>query len=119
MSEPDRRTAGSAADPLIGRVFSDRYRIVSKLEGVGAGDVYLAHHLMLNRRVTIKLLRPELPEQADSFLEEARTVARIGHDNVVEIFTGGRAPGGAVFVATEVLEGVDLEDVLAKNGPMK
>src|SRR5262249_34558183 len=109
MAELDPRTAPSA-DPLIGRVVSDRYRIVRKLGEGGVGSVYFAEHLLVNRKVALKVLLPDIskPKMIDLFLDEARTVARIGHENVIDIFYGGRSPDGFVFLAMEYLEGIDL-----------
>src|SRR4051812_1988977 len=119
MAEQDSGTARSPADPLIGRVVSDRYRIVRKLGEGGVGGVYFAEHLLVNRKIALKVLLPDLsrPQLVDRFLEEARTVARIGHENVIDIFYGGRSPDGFVFLAMEYLDGTDLAEALAK-GPM-
>jgi serine/threonine protein kinase len=119
MSELDPKTPRSD-DPLIGRVVSDRYRIVRKLGEGGMGSVYVADHLLVNRKVALKVLLPDVasPEVIDMFLEEARTVARIGHENVIDIFYGGRSPDGFVFLAMEQLEGVDLAAVLRAEGTL-
>jgi serine/threonine protein kinase len=120
MSELDPRT-GRSNDSLIGRVVSDRYRIVRKLGEGGIGGVYFAEHLLVNRKVALKVLLPDMasPEAIDMFLEEARTVARIGHENVIDIFYGGRSPDGFVFLAMEYLEGVDLGEVLRREGTLR
>jgi hypothetical protein len=120
MSELDPQTARSN-DPLIGRVVSDRYRIIRKLGEGGIGGVYYAEHLLVNRKVALKVLLPDAtsPEMVDLFLEEARTVARIGHENVIDIFYGGRSPDGFVFLAMEYLEGVDLGHVLRTEGSLR
>jgi len=120
MSELDPQAARSS-DPLIGRVVSDRYRILRKLGEGGIGGVYFAEHLLVNRKVALKVLLPDSgsPEMVDLFLEEARTVARIGHENVIDIFYGGRSPDGFVFLAMEYLEGVDLGHVLRTEGSLR
>ena len=119
MAELEPRTAQSA-DPLIGRVVSDRYRIVRKLGEGGVGSVYFAEHLLVNRKVALKVLLPDIsrPKMVDLFLDEARTVARLGHENVIDIFYGGRSPDGFVFLAMEYLEGVDLAHVLRGDGAL-
>jgi serine/threonine-protein kinase len=101
-------------------VVSDRYRIVRKLGEGGVGSVYFAEHLLVNRKVALKVLLPDIsrPKMIDLFLDEARTVARIGHENVIDIFYGGRSPDGFVFLAMEYLEGVDLAHVIRRDGPM-
>jgi hypothetical protein len=120
MSNSDVETAGDA-DPLLGQVLSDRYRVVRKVkERTGGGGVYFAEHLQVERPVTVEVLQPDhgRPAAIDQFLEEARTVARIGHENVVDIFNGGRAAGGSVFLAMEYLEGTALSELLKTDGPM-
>jgi serine/threonine protein kinase len=120
MSSSDAHI-GKPGDPLLGQVFLDRYRVVRKLEERSGGGMYFAQHLLAaDRQVAVEVLEADnaRPAVIDQFLEEARTVARIGHENVVEIFNGGRSPQGAVFLAMEYLEGTDLARLLAKDGPL-
>jgi hypothetical protein len=122
MVTSDARGAdgGDPRDPLLGQVFLDRYRVVRKLDARRGGGVYFAEHLLEQRPVAVEVLAtdPAHPALADAFLEESRTVARIGHENVVEIFNGGRSAPGAVFLAMEVLEGTTLAHVLASEPPL-
>jgi hypothetical protein len=122
MSQKHLQPVRSSAptDPLIGRVVSDRYRIVRKLGEGGVGGVYLAEHLLVGRSVALKVLLPDVerPDVVERFLEEARTVAGIGHENVIDIFYGGRSADGFVFLAMEYLEGVDLGQVLRADGAL-
>jgi hypothetical protein len=118
MSSPDGNRGG--ADPLVGQVLSDRYRLVRKLEARGGAGLYAAQHLLADRAVAVEVVEAASAPQAavDRFLEESRTVARVGHENVVEIFNGGRAPQGGVFLAMEALEGASLAQVLGRDGPL-
>jgi hypothetical protein len=112
----------SSLDPVLGQVFVDRYRVVRKLEDRAGGALYLAQHLMADRAVTIEIVDTDhaRPAAVDQFLEDARTVARVGHENIVEIFNGGRATATSVFLAMESLEGTELSAVIGngKDGPM-
>jgi protein kinase-like protein/PEGA domain-containing protein len=119
MSSPDGHIGGSG-DPLLGQTFLDRYRIVRKLEARSGAGVYLAQNLHADRPVSVEVVETARADAAavDQFLEESRTLARIGHENVVEIFNGGRSGEGAVFLAMEVLEGTSLGQVLDKEGPL-
>jgi len=110
----------SGPDPLVGQVFLERYRVVRKLEERHGAALYYAQHLMADRPVAVEVLgaAQARPAAVDQFLEESRAVARIGHENLVEIFNGGRAPQGAVFLAMEYLEGNDLAQTMRKDGPM-
>jgi serine/threonine-protein kinase len=121
MASPDGHISGAASeDPLIGRVLADRYRLVRRMSPRGGAGLYRAQHLFADRPVAVAVLDAAGAQAADvdKFLEDARTVARVGHENVVDIYNGGRAPSGVVFLAMEPLEGTPLGQVLAKEGPL-
>jgi serine/threonine protein kinase len=107
-------------DPLLGQVLLERYRILRKVEERNGGGVYAAQHLLEARTLTIEVIGAghTRPAAVDRFLDEARTVARVGHENVVEIFNGGRSNAGSVFLAMETLEGADLAQTLRTDAPM-
>jgi hypothetical protein len=109
------------ADPLVGRVLSDRYRVLRLIGEGGIGRVYLAEHLGTGREVALKVLLPEFAgnlQLVDTFLEEARTVSRLGHENIIDIYYGGRSSEGYAFLVMEHLTGLDLADSLNTTGPM-
>src|SRR5436853_4313737 len=85
-----------------------RYRIEKVLGEGGFGRVYLAHDDQLQRAVAIKVPRKERvsrPEDAEAYLTEARTVARLDHPNIVPIFDVGTTPDGLCYVVSKVIEG--------------
>ncbi|HVZ75492.1 MAG TPA: serine/threonine-protein kinase [Polyangia bacterium] len=109
-----------ADDPLIGLVLSDRYRIVRKVGEGGMGAVYQAEHALIEKRLALKILFPELTRRNDlvaRFLQEAKSASRIGHENVIDISDFGQSPEGLVYIAMEFLEGSDLGFVLKNEGP--
>ena len=111
---------GIKGDVLAGRVVGP-YRVLYRLGSGGMGAVYVAEHLLLERKVALKILAPvsaEDPEQAERFLLEARSASRIRHENVVEIFDLGQSDDGHVYIAMELLEGADLEAVLRHEGAL-
>lgn len=87
--------------PLLGTVFAETYRL-DRVIGEGAmGIVYLAHDLKLERDIALKLVHPEYittPDSSQRFLYEARTMARVRHENVVEIYAFGEDKGVPYFV---------------------
>ena len=110
-----------APDPLVGRVLSDRYRVLRLIGEGGIGRVYLAEHLGTGREVALKVLLPEFAgnlQLVDTFLDEARTVSRLGHENIIDIYYGGRSSEGYAFLVMEHLKGQDLADTLNETGPM-
>src|SRR3954462_6387115 len=111
----------SSEDPLLGKVLSDRYRILKKLGEGGMGFVYLAEHVVIEKKIALKILFPDLTRRADlvqRFMQEAKSASRIGHENVIDITDFGQSPEGYVFIAMEYLVGQDLGQVLKATGPM-
>jgi serine/threonine protein kinase len=99
------------------RVPGTRYRLVRWLGEGGMGVVYEAEHEDIERRVALKILRPEAsedPQQAAQFREEARAASRIGSPNIVEIFDFGELPDGRLMFAMELLNGHGLDGELDK-----
>ncbi|MFT5586788.1 MAG: hypothetical protein ACI9VR_004390, partial [Cognaticolwellia sp.] len=87
----------------------------------GVGEVFEGIQKALDRRVAIKLLRPELtirPEVVARFEQEARTTCRLQHPNVVTVFDVGQGPNGARFLVMELLEGVTLAQLMRNEGPL-
>jgi serine/threonine-protein kinase len=98
-------------DPLIGRVLSERYRIVRKIGEGGMGCVYQAEHALIEKKIALKVLFQDLTRRADlvaRFLQEAKSASRIGHENVIDISDFGQSPEGLVYIAMEYLDGHDL-----------
>lgn len=110
------------SDPWIGRVISDRYRIVSILGEGGMGRVYLAEQQMgrITRKVAVKTLHPDLaaePMIAKRFNREAETVIRLGHPNTITFHDFGQTDDGTLFIVMEYINGESLAQVL-RQGPM-
>ncbi len=77
-----------AVDPFIGRVVSERYKILRKLGEGGMGIVYLAEHIVIEKKVALKVLSDDLAKKGDlvtRFMQEAKAASRIGHENIVDI----------------------------------
>jgi eukaryotic-like serine/threonine-protein kinase len=110
-----------SVDPLIAQVVADRYRIIRKLGEGGMGSVYLAEHVVIEKKFALKVLAPELARRADlvaRFLQEARSASRIGHENVIDISDFGQSPDGLVYIAMEFLDGKDLGEIARSQGAM-
>ena len=99
----------------------DAYRITGLLGEGGMGFVYGAVHAVLDRPCAIKMLRPELSQHdqiVTRFLNEAKAVNVINHENIVNVYNyGDWGPGSAYFVM-EYLEGETLEDLMRRQLPM-
>ena len=80
-------------DPLLGKILADRYRVVRKLGEGGMGAVYEGEHLVIKKRVAIKVLHPQYAAAADivaRFHQEALAATAIGHEHIVEVNDMGR-----------------------------
>ncbi len=113
--------APNSEDPLLNRVLSERYRILKKLGEGGMGVVYLAEHVVIEKKIALKVLFPDLTRRSDlvqRFLQEAKSASRIGHENVIDITDFGQSPEGYVFIAMEYLVGQDLGQLLKASGPL-
>ena len=75
----------------LATALADRYRVERELGAGGMATVYLAHDLKHDRKVAIKVLRPELAATlgADRFLSEIKTVAALSHPNILPLFDSG------------------------------
>ena len=95
---------------------SDRYRIERELGAGGMATVYLAQDLKHDRRVALKVLRPELAAVigAERFLTEIKTTANLQHPHILALFDSGEA-GGFVFYVMPYVEGESLRDRLDRE----
>ncbi len=97
------------------RELDGRYELTRRIGRGGMGDVFEGIQLALDRRVAIKVLRPEYtthPGLVSRFELEARTTSRLSHPNVVTVFDVGRTPEGDHFLVMELLEGHTLAQEL-------
>lgn len=102
------------ADPALPERLGE-YRIVGRLGGGGMGAVFVAEQESLQRRVALKVVRPELlffGGSRERFRREAEAVARLHHPSIVPVFAWGEA-NGLPFFAMELVEGCSLAAVLA------
>jgi len=106
----------------MGTTIGGRY-LVRRLCGEGAmGRVYEGHHVEIGRRVAIKVLHSSFlntPDVVERFRREARAASRIGHPNIVDVTDSGTTADGAFFFVMEYLDGVDLENLIARAGPLE
>jgi eukaryotic-like serine/threonine-protein kinase len=117
-----RHQAQPDAEPMTGELarisaeLKDRYRIDGVLGAGGMATVYLAHDVKHERRVAIKVLRPELAAiiGGERFLAEIRTTAHLQHPNILPLFDSGEADSFLYYVMP-YLEGESLRDRLNRE----
>jgi serine/threonine protein kinase len=111
----------SPADPLIGTVLDEKYRLDLRIGTGGMGAVYRATHLLIDRPVAVKVLNPRYVEDEAAqtrFRREARAAGRLQHSNAVTVTDFGRTSAGQAYIVMELLEGRNLRDVLAHDAPL-
>src|ERR1017187_5179524 len=106
------------ADPLTGRLLDGRYAVTARIAHGGMATVYLAMDTRLDREVALKVMHAELARDDDfvrRFIGEAKSVARLSHQNVVAVFDQG-ADGPLLYLAMEYVPGRTLKEMLHDNG---
>ena len=109
---------GGEVDPRIGTLLADRYRIDALVGEGGMGKVYSAEHVLMRKRLAVKVLRRELtsvPEVVARFEREAMAAGNIEHQNVAAATDFGKLPDGAVFLVLEFVSGHSLRDEVARG----
>ena len=95
---------------------ADRYRIDSEIGAGGMATVYLAQDLRHDRKVALKLLRPELSAVigAERFLREIKLAAGLTHPHILPVYDSGDA-GGLLFYVMPNMEGRSLRERLERE----
>ena len=85
------------------------------------GRVYEAEHIDIGRRVALKILHPaysQTPDLVERLRREARAASKIAHPNVVDVTDSGTTPDGAFFFVMEYLEGIELGELIYREGKL-
>ena len=116
MSGDEQPPSGS----LIGRTLGG-YEVRKKLGEGGMGAVYEARQVALDRSVALKVLPPHLAANTEfirRFSREALSVAKLNHNNIVQIYDIGKTEG-TYFFSMEFVRGTNIGDIIAKEGKME
>src|ERR1700760_2678927 len=109
-----------ADDPALGKVIAGRYRLEARIGEGGMGIVYRARHVLIDRVVAVKLIRPDLRGETHLrawMLREARAANRVDHAHIIDIHDIGETEEGELYLVMEYLVGTSLSSELAR-GPM-
>ena len=126
---PDKMTLCSAdasvlkrlEDPHLGQTLAGKYKIEKLIKTGGMGSVYRGRHVLMDKTVAIKVLRPSLAGDdavVARFSREAKAASKISHPHAVSVTDFGEAENGVVLLVMEYLDGRTLKEAIVKEGPL-
>jgi eukaryotic-like serine/threonine-protein kinase len=105
------------ADTLLGSLIDGRYRVRGRVASGGMATVYTATDERLGRTVALKIIHPseaQDPQFLERFTDEAKTIARLTHPNVVAVYDQG-THGGLPYLVMEYVRGRTLREILTER----
>jgi eukaryotic-like serine/threonine-protein kinase len=117
----DAEVLQNVDDPLLGQTLAEKYLVEQLIKRGGMGSVYRGKHVMMDKTVAIKVLRPSLAGDdvvVARFSREAKAASRISHPHAVSVTDFGEAENGVVFLIMEYLDGRTLKDIIRSEGAM-
>jgi eukaryotic-like serine/threonine-protein kinase len=117
--QPDSSPSARRSTSALGTVIGGRYYVRRLCGEGGMGRVFEAEHIDIGRRVALKILHPgysQTPDLVERLRREARAASKISHPNVVDVTDSGTTPEGAFFFVMEYLEGIELGELIHREG---
>lgn len=117
----DAAALQAANDSLVGQTLAGKYSIEELIKSGGMGSVYRGKHVLMDKTVAIKVLRPSLAVDnvvVARFSREAKAASRISHPHAVSVTDFGESENGVVFLVMEYLDGQTLKEIIRNEGPM-
>src|SRR5438128_5498432 len=115
----DAAVLRSVDDPVLGQTLAEKYLIENLVKRGGMGAVYRGKHVLMDKTVAIKVLRPSLAVDdavVARFSREAKAASKISHPHAVSVTDFGEAENGVVFLVMEYLDGRTLKEVIQSEG---
>lgn len=106
---------------IKGRRISGRYKILEMIGGGGMANVYLAHDMILDRDVAVKVLRLDFAEDEEfirRFHREAQSATSLAHPNIVNIYDVGEEDS-IYYIVMEYVDGQTLKQYIQQNSPIR
>ncbi len=103
-----------------GERIGNRYKLIEPIGSGGMANVYLAHDLILDRDVAIKVMRYDFRDDQNNirrFKREALATTEMNHPNIVTIYDVGEE-GTNPYIVMEYIEGTDLKEYIKQNEPI-
>jgi serine/threonine protein kinase len=118
---PDAEASAPGSASVVGTVVGGRYYVRRLCGEGGMGRVFEAEHIDIGRRVALKILHPaytQTPDLVERLRREARAASKISHPNVVDVTDSGTTSEGAFFFVMEYLEGIELGELIHREGKL-
>ncbi|CEG26775.1 Stk1 family PASTA domain-containing Ser/Thr kinase [Bacillus sp. B-jedd] len=106
---------------MIGKRISGRYKILDAIGGGGMANVYLAHDVILDRNVAVKVLRLDFANDEEfirRFHREAQSATSLAHPNIVSIYDVGEEDG-IYYIVMEFVDGQTLKQYIQQYSPLR
>jgi serine/threonine protein kinase len=97
-----------------------KYKVLEQLGSGGMGSVYLCEHMLMRRRVAVKVLptaKAEDPASLERFYREARAVAALDHPNIVRAYDIDQSEK-LHFLVMEYVDGSSFQEIVKRSGPL-
>ena len=107
-------------DQYIGKMLDSRYEILERIGTGGMAVVYKTRDHRLNRLVAVKILKPDLAQDADfrrRFNAESQAVAQLSHPNIVSVYDVSKG-GDTEYIVMELIDGITLKQYMEKRGQL-
>lgn len=117
--EGDDETGPDESDELVGTTIDARYEVQRVLGEGGMGLVYKARHVVLDKPLALKVLRPDVSRDQEiitRFQQEARSASAIGNQHIIDITDFGTLKNGSTYFIMEFLDGTDLTGAIEDGG---
>lgn len=115
---PDDRVQLTEKDARIGTIFDGKYEILDFIGAGGLSRVYKARHIELHRIMALKILKSSELIDLQRFRREAISIGQLDHPNIARVYSFAVAENRYPYMALEFLDGKDLAECLARDGPL-
>src|SRR4051812_39437315 len=106
---------------MIGKRINGRYKVLDMVGGGGMANVYLAHDMILDRDVAVKVLRLDFANDEElirRFRREAQSATSLVHQNIVSIYDVGEEDDSVYYIVMEYVEGQTLKQYIQQHSPI-
>ncbi len=106
---------------MLQQQIEGKYALLGQLEDQGSAEIYKVRHLFLEEVRLITVVHPPslamTEEVTERFLRDARAAIKLRHPNIAQLHDFSIDEEGTAYIVTEFIEGLTLEEALAREGP--